>query len=178
LFLLTLWACSIGWAAEAPAAPEYKVKAGYLANFVRYVDWPAESFASTNSPVQIGVLDAGEALVSLQKLLQNKKVEGHPLSVNPVTFDQIGKSNGLHLLFVTRQAGKSAEELRNALGASPILLVGETEQFAERGGVIGFVHEEDSVRLTLCLEHATEKRLKISSKLAAVAKSVRSKVKK
>ena len=171
----TRWSLAPVAAAEPNPAPEYKVKAAYLANFVRYVDWPACSFPTTKSPVVIGVLDAGEALPALQKYLDGKTVEGHPVILKAIVGKQIGSVNPWHILFVTRQAEKIPEELRTALGDSPTLLVGETEQFAERGGAVGFVLENESVRLTLCLENATEKGLKVSAKLSGVAKAVRPK---
>ena len=63
--------------------------------------------------------------------------------------------------------------MRAALGSAATLLVGETDQFAEHGGMIGFVREEDAFRLRLNLESATNTNLKISAKLASVATLVK-----
>jgi hypothetical protein len=79
---------------------------------------------------------------------------------------------------VTRAAGKTPEEIREVLAAAPTLVVGESDQFAERGGAFGFVREDESIRLVLCLEHAAEAGLKVSAKLANVARPVKSKRKK
>jgi hypothetical protein len=78
-----------------------------------------------------------------------------------------------HILMVTRAAGLPPEEIRAALGSAPTLLVGESEQFAERGGAIAFVLEDQKIRLTLCRAHARETGLKVSAKLSTVARSVR-----
>ena len=167
-------------AALAPAARasdatalEYKVKAGYLFNFAKFVEWPAAAFPAAQSPFVIGVLDDGEAAPVIQSLLQGKLIEGRPVKVVAVNAGRIGP--GCHILLVTRAAGKTAEEVRDALGATATLVVGETEHFAERGGAIGFTVEEESIRLSLNLERAAEAGLKVSAKLASVARVVKPK---
>ena len=160
-------------AADATAALEYKVKSGYLLNFARYIEWPTTCLPAPDSPFIIGVLDGGEALPVVKTLLEGKKVDSHPVQVKAVTADQIGKD--IHVLLVTRAAGKTPEEIRSALGNAATLLVGETEQFAERGGTVGFTREEESIRLSLNLERATEAGLKVSAKLASVARQVKTK---
>lgn len=163
-------------AADSAAALEYKVKAGYLFNFARFIEWPESAFPSTNSPFVIGVLDEAEASPVLRSLFKGKQVNGRPVEVKTVFAETIGRD--IHILLVTRAAAKTPEELRKFAGSASMLMVGETDEFAERGGTIAFVREEESVRLTLCLEHATEAGLKVSSQLASVAKLVKSKRKK
>ena len=160
-------------AAEPGTELEYKVKAGYLFNFARFITWPAKAFASTNSPFVIGVLDAGEASPVLRSLLDGKKVNGRPVEVRSVFAEAIGTN--LHLLLITRAAGRTPDELRKFTGSAPILMVGETDQFAERGGMIGFVREDEAIRFTLNLERATEAGLKVSAKLSTVGKVVKTK---
>jgi YfiR/HmsC-like len=185
--LLTLWpagllACwlalaalglapPVAQAADASTALEYKVKAGYLFNFARFIEWPAGCLPTTNSPFVIGVLDGGEAAPVLEQMLAGKNVNGHPMQVR--SFSAGSAPKDVHILLVTRAAGKTPEEIRDTLAAAPTLVVGETEQFAERGGSFGFVREADSIRLTLCLEHAVAARLKVSAKLASVARPVK-----
>ena len=117
------------------------------------------------------MIDAGEAQPVLEKLFTGKSVGTHPVQVKSFSGTSLPKD--AHILLVTRAADRKPEEIRIALGNAPTLLVGETDQFAERGGAIAFVREEESVRLTLCLEHAAANGLKVSSKLASVAKSVK-----
>ena len=155
-------------AADSPVALEYKVKAGYLFNFGKFVEWPAASLPASNSVLVIGVLDGSEAFPIIQELLQDKSVNGHPVQVRAVS--AVSSETGCHILFVTRSAGRSPGELIVALGGSATLLVGETGGFAEKGGMIGFVREQESFRLTLNLEAAEKAGLKVSSKLARVAR--------
>jgi hypothetical protein len=174
--VLVLLLAPFGLGGAESAALEYKVKAGYLFNFAKYIEWPTNAFRSTNSPFVIGVLDAAEASPVLRAVFEGKKVDGRPVEVRAVFAETIGSD--VHLLMVTRMAGHTPEELRRFAGSAPVLIVGETNEFAERGGAIGFVHEGESVRLTLCREHAAAAGLKVSAKLSSVARSVKSKFKK
>ncbi len=149
---------------------EYKVKTGYLFNFANFIEWPPAALPEPNSPFIVGVLDGGEALPVLQSLLKGKSVNGHPVQVRAVSADRIGRD--VHILFVTRAAGKSPAEIQAALGGAATLLVGETERFAERGGMVGFVREEDNIRFQLNLERVAEAGLRASAKLASVARLV------
>jgi hypothetical protein len=160
-------------AAEPSAALEYKVKAGYLFNFAKFVEWPASAFPATNSPFVIAVLDGGEASPVVEQVLGVKEIDGHRVQVRAVSATSLPRN--AHILLVTRAAGKTPEEIRDALNGAATLVVGETEEFAERGGVFGFVRDNENVRLTLCLEHAARAGLKVSAKLSSIARPVKSK---
>lgn len=171
--LVLLWEPRSLSAAESSLALEYKVKAGYLFNFARYVEWPAAALPETNSPIVIGVMDGKEVLPVIQQQLQGKTVNNRPLQVKAIAAS--GSATNCHILFVPRFAGQSAAEVRQALGQTATLLVGETEQFAERGGIIGFVREEESFRIHLNLEAAAQARLKVSARLSNIAMLVKTK---
>ncbi len=156
---------------DTPTTLEYKIKAGYLFNFAKFVEWPETVLPETKSVIIIGVLDHAEALPIIQQVLAGKSVNGHPLQVKSIS--SAAPEAGCHILFVTRAAGKSPEEIRAALGQAATLLVGETERFAEKGGMFGLVHEEESVRLTVNLEAVARAGLRVSARLASVAKVVK-----
>jgi hypothetical protein len=157
-------------ATESANPLEYKVKAGYLFNFAKFIDWPEAAVPPGNGPILIGLLDRGEALALIQPLLEGKQIHGRPVQIRPVEPDRLGR--GLHILLVTRTANVAPETLAARLQGTPTLLVGETEDFARRGGMIGFVHEEESIRFTLNLQRAAEAGLQVSAKLASVARVV------
>jgi hypothetical protein len=163
-----------GRADETEPTLEYRTKAAYLVNFLKFVEWPTNAVPSDSTPLIVGVMDRGEAFPIIQKELEGKSAGNHPVSVRSLRTLH-GSITNCHLLFVTRAAGKTAEILQTELGQHPTLLVGETENFAEHGGAIGFVVEADNIRLTLNLEAATAAGLKVNSKLASVARLVKSK---
>lgn len=157
---------------ESPAQLEYKVKAGYLFNFAKFIQWPDGALATPETPFVIGVLGDGEVTSVIQAVLEGKKVDRHPVQVRGLTADEAAKV--CHLLFVSRAADKTPEEVRRVLGAAPVLLVGETDRFAERGGLLGFIREEERIRFQLHLDRATAAGFKVSSKLSNVARLVTS----
>lgn len=162
--------CLSGFAATDPTL-EYKVKAGYLYNFAKFIEWPPATLPNASSPIEIGVMDGGEAFSTIEQVLTGKTVNGHPIHVTAVA--SLKENLNCHILLATRAARTTPSKLRSALDARPILLVGETEKFSERGGMIGFIREEESIRLTLNLEAATAAGLKVSAKLANVARVVK-----
>jgi hypothetical protein len=179
VFILTAVLVILGFtpklvaAADSPDTLEYRVKAGYLFNFAKYVEWPANALAANNDPIIIGVLDKSDAAAVIQQVLANKLVNDRPIIVKAVSAPSV--TDNCHILFVSRTANYSPADLKQALGAAATLLVGESDQFAEGGGMIGFIRENESLRVTLNLESVSEAGLKVSSKLASVARTVKTK---
>lgn len=157
-------------ASESPLSLEYKVKAAYLYNFVKYVEWPSTESA-TNTPIVIGLVGGSEALPVLQQVLAGKTVDGRPLQVKGLA--KPARDAGCQILFIHQSAAQTPAQIRQALGPAPILVVGESERFAENGGMIGFVREADSFRIHLNLDSATQSGLKVSAKLSSVARLVK-----
>jgi hypothetical protein len=146
---------------------EYKVKAGYLFNFAKVVEWPEGALPASESPFVIGVLDDGEALPIVRTLLQGRDLNGHPVQVRAVAPGSAVKD--VHMLFVTHAATASLEEILATVNGAPTLLVGETEGFAKRGGVINFVIVDDSVKFEANNAAAGRASLKLGSQLLKLA---------
>ena len=149
------------------SALEYKVKAGYLFNFAKVVEWPAASLPAPDSPFVIGVLDRGEALPVVRTLLEGRDVNGHPVRIKAVAAGNVGSD--FHILFVTRTAGEVPEKIHASLGGSATLLVGETEGFAQHGGILNFVMVEDSVKFEANPVAAGRSHLGLGSQLLKLA---------
>lgn len=162
--------CGTRMKAEETIPHEYNVKAAYLFNFAKFIDWPTNAFPTPDSPFVIGVLENGEAMGELSAVLTGKQINGRPVKLIPIPPEKIPKD--LQILFVTRAAEKSPDELQKAMRGTSTLLVGETDQFSEKGGMVGFVREKDAVRFTLNLERTVQAGLKVSARLSSVAKVV------
>lgn len=159
--------------AEPGSSIETKIKAGYLFNFAKFVKWPAAAFPASDSPIVIGVVGGDPMVKTMRDVLRGKSVEGRPIEIKEISNPD--SSAPCHMLFVSASSGKSAGEISTALNNAAILVVGESPQFAEKGGMIGFVRENESLRLSLNLEAAQRAGLKVSSQLASVARLVQSK---
>lgn len=173
--LLTVVFClatAITAAAQSARAPEYEVKAAFLYNFAKFVQWPAHTFAGSTTPIRLCVLGSDPFGGALDTIVRGKTVEGRPIVHSHVSSST--EARGCHLLFISGSDSALHRQTLAALGDSPVLTVGESDDFLELGGMINFVLEEDRVRFEINLRAAESHRLKLSSKLLAVARVVKS----
>jgi hypothetical protein len=168
--------CRAGYLAGGEVSmTEYQIKALFLLNFTKYVDWPPASFAETNTPIVIGFYAEAKFGDALKKAVEGKTVSGRPISVQRIEKD--GDSLKCHVLFISDSEKRRLGEILDRIKALPVLTVGETDHFTEHGGVINFVKKEDKVRLEINLDAARQAKLQISSKLLNVADVVKGKLK-
>ncbi len=158
----------------ADTLTEYRIKSAYLFNFTKFVEWPPRSFGAADAPLTIGVLDddGATARIVADVLAGKTAPRGRRIVVRAFTALRADVLE-CHMLFVTRSAGLSAGAVRAALGTRPVLLVGETEEFAERGGTIAFVLSGDAIRFEINPRRAQSAGLRVSGALASVARLVR-----
>jgi len=145
---------------------EYRVKAGYLFNFLKLVEWPAQS-RQPNEPYVVGILDEGREFQVLEAALAGKQIDGQPVLVK-----RLGRPEdaaGCHLVFLVRDQERRQNALLATTSGSPILTIGETAGFAERGGVLNFVFDGDKVRFEVNLGAAERQGLRLSSRLSSLA---------
>jgi len=155
--------------AMAQTVDEYKVKAAFVFNFAKFIQWPTEAFKTPADPLMICVLGQEQMANSLQEAVSGKAIDGRPLVVRQVTIGQI--SNVCSILFVGSSAMK---RFRSSLKESAgLLTVGETPGFATEGGVICFKLEDGKIRFEINVAAAEHQQLHISSKLLSLAEIVK-----
>jgi len=160
-------------AADSPAALEAQVKAVFLFNFAKYVDWPASVFPSTAAPITIGVVGTDPFGDNLQRIVEGKTINGHPFVIKHLAAD--AELAGCHILFISHSEAARMDGILSKTSAQPILTVGEDEQFTQNNGIIRFLLKDGKVRLEINLASANRAGLTISSRLLAVADVVRGK---
>lgn len=175
-FAVLAFAVSIVVGSSAPAAgqelqaTEYRVKAAFIFKFGDYIEWPAEAFRGPGSPLVIGVVGADTIADELARFSAGRTVGGRPVAVRKLQHGE--PLSGLHMVFIGRT---SRAQLSAALAASkgqPALTIAETEDGLRLGSMISFVIVSDKVRFDVALPPAEASRLKISSRLLAVARKV------
>jgi YfiR/HmsC-like len=156
--------------AQSSGTSEYAAKAAFLFHFAQFVEWPADAFKDRNSPLTYCTIGEDPFRGALDESVKGKNVGGRPLRVQHLRERE--EIDGCQVVFIAAalRAGQG-EELAGAQGR-PVLIVGETEHFAQEGGVIGFCLEEKKIRFEINLEAAGKARLRISAKLLALAKTV------
>lgn len=155
----------------AQTLPEYIVKAGFLFNFAKYVEWPAEAFEKADTPITIGIVGTDPFGDGLEKTLKNKTVKNRSFVIQ--RFQESAAVQRCHILFVPRTEKDKIQELLKHIESWPVLTVGEDEGFARAGGTTNILIENEKPRLQVNLDAAEKARLTIDSKLLKVATIVR-----
>jgi hypothetical protein len=146
---------------------EYRVKAAYLLNFTRYVEWT--EFGADNA-LTICVLGTDPFGRILDATLAGRTSQGRPLQVSRIqTAVQAG---GCEVVFVSRETWTRNPSTLKALQNAGSLTVGESEQFARAGGVIGFVILDETVRFVVNDEARDRAGLRISSRMLSLAAAI------
>ena len=160
----------IGAATGAPgaahgqdAAPsEYQMKAAFLYNFAKYVDWPV-SVLPEHAPLVFGVYGDDPFDGALQTIIHDKVISGHGMIVRHIT--SLRDVTNCHVLFISKSESRHLEEITTALRGRPILTVSDTEGFKRQGGMIGLIKADNNIRFEINREAAAREGLLLSSKL-------------
>lgn len=161
IFLLVVGVASI--LASVPSEDE--VKAAFIFNFAKFVDWP--DMADKN---EIKVCFTGEKPLSGNlTLLEGRKAHNVVLKIS--SCDKPEESN-CDILFISAADKKNTAELLLSCSEKPVLTVSDAPGFARSGGMIGLVVVDNKVRFEINLSAVNKARLKISSQLLSLAKEV------
>jgi len=164
--MLALMRAVVGTAQESQLS-EYRVKAAFLFNFAKFVEWPPESFSDDTSQVVIGIFGGNPFGTDLTQTIQNKTINSHPLAVRQMR--SLNEITNCHILFVSASETSRLNEILETVRGKSILTVGENEGFSQSGGMISFVWEGKKIRFQINEEVAKNAKLKISSKLLSLA---------
>jgi hypothetical protein len=155
---------------SAQVATEYQVKAAYVYNFTKFIEWPRDDAAQGNSPLRLCVLDDKQFELTLRDVVNGKSVGPHPVTVMQV--HAAGQARNCSILFISSSHSKEAARVVEELKDTSVVTVGEMEGFMEAGGMINFVLDNDRVHFQVNERAAEHAGLHVSSRLLNVAKQV------
>jgi hypothetical protein len=157
--------------AQSAGPTEYELKAAFLFNFAKFVEWPPSAFANPQSAFLICVLGPDPFGRALDDALLRHSIQGHAVALLRMkrTVDIVG----CQILFLPASERNRLPEVIAKLRGQSVLVIGENEEFASSGGVIQFALEQDRIRFLINTDAADRSGLKFSSKLLALAKIVR-----
>ncbi|MBN2138971.1 MAG: YfiR family protein [Sedimentisphaerales bacterium] len=173
--------------AEPDSQQEYQIKAAFLYNFLKFVDWPEDEKADANNPIILAILgkDPFEKAFDpvKDKLVKGRKVVVKRLSsiaelkklgeTAKARIDkQIDAPKKCNLLFVCRSEKDALKDILKAVAHQPVLTVSDIDGFIETGGIINFVTDEQKVRFEVSTAAAKNAKLKVRSQLLRLAKKV------
>lgn len=166
LFLL----CLLIGCLNAQGATEHEVKAAFLFNFLKFVEWPG-TVATNNTPIVIGIVGESPLRDALPKILDGQTVRGR--SIRMVSLRPGEPVGDCQLLFVAQGKNEEVEEVLKAAKGKPILTVGESPEFIRHGGMINFVIVDQKVRFEINTAALDAVGLHADSRLLAVARRVK-----
>ena len=172
LAVLAAVVCTAGGGAQpnAPRASERSIKAAYLYKFAEYVDWPDAPLLPAGQPFTIGVLGAAALADDLQRMTADRTLDDRPITVRRLTSTEV--YDDLDVLFIADGESGKLGELLSPVKGRPILTVTESAGALADGSIINFTVSGERVRFEVSLDAAQASRLKLSSRLLAVAASV------
>lgn len=151
---------------------EYQIKAVFLFNFTRFVDWPQTAFQNQQAPLLICVLGEDPYGKNLDEVVEGETAHGHPLAVSRL--GGVEEAAHCHILYVSGSEQPRFREIHAALNGRPVLTVGDTPEFIGSGGIVRFETVAGKIRLSINLEAAKRAGLTFSSKLLRSADIVSS----
>lgn len=170
---------AISWAVSGSAPPvhgqsaqvsEYEVKAAFLYNFAKFVEWPSAAFPSNQTPIALCIFGKDPFGRSLDNMVRDKTAGNRQLVIH--RSKRIQELKSCQMVFVDSSESQRLSEILESLRGLGVLLVGESQDFAGRGGHIQFTLEDNKVRFSINVDAAERSGLKISSKLLALSKIV------
>lgn len=156
------------YATEVQRADEYRVKAAFLLNFVKFVEWPAETFSTPTAPLHVCVLGADPFGEVLDAVVQGR-IGTHPIATRRIA----DLEEGCHLLFIAGSERKRLSALTDRLRAGGVLTVSDDDGSSARGGMIELFTDGDSVRFNIYPEAIERSGLHASARLIALAANQR-----
>lgn len=152
-------------------APEYQIKAEFLERFTRFIEWPMDSTASnTHSPFVIGLYGGNPFGTYLEELTARGTIKGKPIRVQEI--ENTEQIQACHILFVAGPAKRQLRQVISLTEARPILTVGDTDGFAEKGVLINFYSVDNRIGFEINDSAVKRSGLKFSSKLLRLARIV------
>lgn len=186
ILVLALFAALVAPKVKADSATEleYKVKAAFLYNFTKFVDWPDEKIADANKPIIIGIIDDNPS-EEVYEPLEKKSVKGRQIQIkyfreivlpsDPEEDDEeryhdtIQSLKDCHVLFICDPLSQKHTNVIRVIRGANVLTIGESSQFILKGGIVNFVKRDQKIRFEINLATAREANLKIRSGLLKLA---------
>lgn len=166
-----------------------QVKAGMTINFIRYTEWPEESFASSASPIVVVILGDGPIRPHLEETMRAQQVHERPVEVRRVAFpvaptgateapesdrnEYLKQLRAAHVLFVCESERDRVRTVLAQLDGADTLTVSDMKEFAERGGMLALAVRRGKVAFDANAGEIDATRLKVSSYLLRLAGTVK-----
>lgn len=160
-----------GLRVKAGVPTEYQVKVAYLYNLGRFVQWPAKGGAKAGTTFPICVLGMDPFGPSLDQVISGQAIDGMSVIARRVSTPE--QALNCRVLFISSSEDAALNDVLSTLGSAGVLTVSDMPQFIERGGMVGFLLQNNRVRFEVNLAAAKSAGLTLSSQLLKLAINVK-----
>jgi hypothetical protein len=150
---------------------ESQIKAMFVYNFLKFVEWPADTTLGARDPFVVVIIGEGATADATEHYLETRAIGDRPLSVRRIRWDQ--SLARVRAAFVLEQDSKRLHHVLDAAAAAGVLTIGEGDGFTTSGGVIGLLVEDRKLRFDVDTSAAQLAGLRVSSKILALSRNVR-----
>ena len=150
---------------------EYQVKAAFLYNFAKFVDWPQDAFDTANGSFSLCIVGEDPFGSSLDRTVDGRTVHGRPIIVRRKA--DLATLRRCHLVFISSSEQERLAQIMLHLKGAAVLTVAEWPHFADEGGVIRLLVDSNKVRFEINTAESARARLRVSSQLLKLALSVK-----
>ena len=147
---------------------EYQVKAVFIYNFAKFVEWPPRD---AKGPLKIGILGDDPFGDYLDEVIRDKTIRNRPIETRH--FRTVDNLEVCHILFISNPERKRTPDIIKILAGVPVLTIGEGRGFAEQGGMIGLVIDDGKVRFDIKAKAAKASGITVRSQLLDLARGVK-----
>ena len=152
---------------------EYQVKAAFLYNFVKFVEWPSVLSESNQKPIVIGILGPDPFGPVLDQTFADKMVKGRRFELR--RYRDVQELQLPHVLFVSPAMKRDWSKVLGAVQGTPVMTVSDEGGFVKSGGIIELLLEDNKIRFDINLNEGKRSGLKISAQLLQLARRVEGK---
>ena len=169
-FLLAVTLCGfVPKPVAGQTSSETDLIAAFLYRFGQYVEWPSSGVAS-DAPLIIGIFGDDDVLEKLGAVASDRELGGRPVQVKEL--DSPDDVDGIWILYLNTEDRLEVGQGLRAASSKPVLTVGYTDGFAERGGVINLYRDGRRIRFEVNPDAADRAGLRISSQLLRLARII------
>jgi hypothetical protein len=171
LVALTALFCLVASArADGQPVDAGQMKAVFVVNFLRFVDWPPANVAPAPAPLVVAVLGDCVFIENLREYAATQSVSGHSIEVKAV--DRPEDARGAHLLFIGASESPNVSAIVKMAETSALLTVGDTDGFARAGVILNLYTVDSRIRIEANPAAATRTGLRLSAHLLRIARIV------
>ena len=160
-----------GLHAQNSKPTDFQVKAAYLYNFGRFIEWPANVTPAKTGYFNICVVGEDPFGAALDATLSGELIGNQKVVARRITSPH--EASECRILFISSSETKRLNKIIESLDKTPVLTVSDAPQFSQRGGMIQFVLEGSRIRFEVNLAATQRAGLTPSSELLKVATAIR-----